>query len=181
MSLLESIKQDSKIDPDSLDVAWLEQANLYYKYSEAYNLALYTKNELKIEIDKYEDYLKELKSELDLEIRKNPEFYGLNAKVTEGAITATILTSSEYKEAVHNLYKLKKEFNEKQNEANKIYSCISSMEQRKTALENLVKLLNQQYFSTPQEPRNLSDEYYKKIQLKKQGAKEKIRNRRKNK
>ncbi len=181
MNLFESIKQDKKIDPDALDIAWLEQADLYYKYSDAFNDALAKKNEIKTEIDSFEDSLKELKSRLDLEIRQTPENFNLQGKITEGAITATILTHIEYRDALKQYYELKEEFNEAQNAANKIYSCAAAMEQRKTALENLVRLLNQQYFSTPEEPRDLSSEFYQKIERNKKGAKEKIRNRRKTK
>ncbi len=177
-SLLESIEEDRKIDPDTLDINWVEQADLYFKYSDAWNTAINERNDLKIEVERKKEKIDELKAKLDLEIRKDPDEYDLD-KITEPAIESAIKSNREYKKALEEMYELKKDLNEAQSRANRLYSCVASMEQRKTALENLVKLINQQYFSTPSEPRDLSHEYYKKIQKNKKGAKEKIKSRRK--
>ncbi len=178
--LLEQIQTDKQIDPDTLDIAWLEQADLYYKYSDAWNTALNEKNDLKIEVERQKEKIEEAKADLDLDIRKNPDTYDID-KVTESAIQSAIHVNPDYKKELETMYDLKKEFNEAQAKANRLYSCVAAMEQRKTALENLVRLINQQYFSTPSEPRDLSHEYHKKIQINKKGAKEKIKNRRRNK
>jgi hypothetical protein len=180
-NLLQDIKIDKVIDPDALDIAWIEQSDLYYKYSEAYNSALEKKNELKLEIERYKENVDIIKAELDLMIRKAPEEFNLTGKVTEGAISSTILTHKDYQSAVEEYYGIRKDFNEAQHEANQLYSCVATMEQRKTALENLVRLLNQQYFSTPDEPRDLAHEYHKKLYETKKGARDKIRDRRKKK
>ena len=174
----DEIKRDIQIDPDALDVAWLEQADLFYKYSEQLNRAMSTKNELKLILEIKKEEVDKVKARLDLDIRKNPEAYDLT-KISEAAVSSAILVCSDYVEVQSEMNDLKQEFNEAQDEVNQLYSCVHAMEQRKVALENLVRLLNQQYFSTPESPRNLSFEYRNKTQITKEGAKRKIKNRRK--
>ena len=171
------IEQDKLIDPDALDVEWIEQANLFYKYSDALNEAMEKKNDLKLKIEYAKEKLDELKAALDLSIRKNPEEFGLS-KVTESSINSAILIHKEYKNALESLYDVKKEFNEAQSATNKLFSCVSTMEQKKSALENLGKLLAQQYFSSPDSPRNLKYEHHNRTSKIKQEAKRKIKSRR---
>ncbi len=178
--LFEEIHIDKQIDPDSLDVNWVEQSDLYYKYSEALNTALKQKNDLKLEVDRAKETIEQVKAELDLDVRRDPESYDIK-KVTESVVQSAILLDERYQEAVEEFFAKRDEMNKAQDLSNKLYSCVAAMEQRKSALEQLVKLLNQQYFSTPEEPRNLSWEYKNKIEQNKKGAKEKIKNRRKKK
>ncbi len=178
MNIQDEIQIDKHIDPDAIDVAWIEQAGLYYKYSDLLNNALEKRNNLKTIVEEKEDEIKAIKAELDLDIRNNPEDFEI-AKLTEGAISAAILIHKKYKKAINELYDLKKEFNTAQDTVNRLYSCVHTMEQRKVALENLVRLLNQQYFSTPEEPRDLSKEYHNKVKKIKEGAKERVKKRRK--
>jgi len=179
MNIHDEIQEDKHIDPDALDVAWIEQANLFYKYSHILNEALEKKNDLKLELEYEKEQLDAIKARIDLEIRRNPENFDL-PKLTESVVSSAIILQPEYKKALDNLYDKKKQFNEVQNRVNQLYSCVNTMEQRKSALENLGKLLTQQYFSSPESPRNLSWEYHNKTKRIKGVVKDKIKRRRKN-
>lgn len=176
--LTQEIHEDKQIDPDALDVAWIEQSDLYYKYSDALNEALQWKNDCKLKVEQAKDHLENVKASLDIDIRKNPDSYDL-PKITEQVVNSAIILEKDYGNALNELYEAKEELNEAQDFVNKLYSCTMTMEQRKTALEQLVRLLNQQYFSTPSEPRDLSKEYKDKINENRKGAKEKVKRRNK--
>ena len=134
-------EKDIKIDPDSLDIEWLEQASLMLKYTR-YQAGL------QLDEDEAKENLEFITAELDKEIRTNPEKFGIE-KITEGVVRNTILLKDEYKEA-------NKEYLTARFENNVGKGAVRSVDGRKTALENLVKLHGQQYFAGPKVPRDLS-------------------------
>lgn len=168
------IQTDQQIDPDALDVNWMEQPNLFYKYSNALNQAIDDRNEKKLAVDKEKDRLEKVKAELDGEIREDPDNWGLQ-KTTDATVLAAVVASDRYQSALEDYHEAKRELNEAQGWVNKYYTDVQTMEQRKTALEQLVRLLNQEYFSTPSEPRNLKQEYNKRVQFNKTEAREKVK------
>lgn len=174
----EEIEQDRQIDPDSLDVAWLEQPNLFYKYSSALDEAMEKRNDAKVEVEIQKDNVDRVKAELDAEIRDDPESFDLE-KVTETSIQSAIIRSDKYQEALKQYHQAKKDLNAAQNEVNQLFSCVNTMDQRKAALEGLARLLNQSYFSAPAEPKDLSAKYHAKSNQAKRGAKEKVKRQRK--
>ena len=135
-------EEEMHIDENALDVEFLEQPALMVKYST--KLA-----EARLEKDLAKEELDIVKSDLDLDIRDNPENYDLK-KVTEGAITSLILTDEKY-------IKAQKRFNEANYEVNVLFGVVSAIEARKSALENLVKLHGQQYFAGPSVPHDLTE------------------------
>lgn len=172
------IEQDRQIDPDTLDVAWLEQPNLYYKYSNALDQAMQRRNDMKVEVDKQKDNVDRVKAELDAEIRDDPESFDLE-KVTETSIQSAIIRSQRYQDTLEEYHETRKELNKTQNEVNQLFSCVNTMDQRKAALEGLARLLNQQYFATPTEPKQLSEKYHEKTAKAKKGARDKVKRQRK--
>ena len=174
------IEQDRQIDPDALDVEWIEQANRFYKYSSALDEASAVKNDLKKQVDQKEKEIDILKAQLELEIRNDPDAFELE-KITDSSVKAAILSSTKYEKAIEELFELKSELNDAQNNVNSLYTDVNTMQEKKEALKNLVILLNQQYFSTPSIPRNLTEEYqkYHKTKQTQKTAKEKVKKRRK--
>lgn len=134
---------DIIIDESALDVEWLDQPKLMLKYSKY--LA---------ECEKQRDLLKEemdlIKSELDLKIRENPDKFGIS-KVTEGAVNSAITKDKGFQ-------KVNQEYLEARYELNVAKGAVNAFEQRKNALENLVRLHGQQYFAGPKEPRDIKKE-----------------------
>lgn len=157
-------EKDITIDESALDVEWLEQPRLMMKY---------TKYMSRIERDM--DLAKEnvdlVKAEIDKEVRTNPESYGI-MKVSEGAINNIVIMQTGYKKAMREYVDIKYEY--------KIASgAVRAVDQRKTALENLVKLHGQQYFAGPSIPRDLTEEWQRRENEKRTDARvaEKLRRR----
>lgn len=123
-----------EIDKNLLDEEWLKQPKLYMQYAE--KLAKYER-----QLDEAKSELDVTKAEIQLKVRNNPGNYDLE-KVTEGAIEAVIVTQEEYQEGLETLNKIKYQV--------AIYkAAVRAIDQRKDALENLVRLHGQSYFATP--------------------------------
>lgn len=141
-------EKDLYIDDSALDIEWLDQSMLFMKYARHAAEARRTLDETKQALD-----IK--KSEVDKAIRENPDAFGIE-KVTEGAIQSAILTEGGYQEA----YQI---FLDAKFESDMASNAVQAFNQRKEALENLVKLNGQQYFSGPKVPRDIHWEREEKI------------------
>jgi len=152
-------EEDVSIDPTALDVEWLEQPELMRKY--AVHAA---------EMEKLRDAAKERldvgKARIEMEIRNDPKKFGLE-KVTEGSVQSTILLQDEYRQLVQ-------EYNNSKYEYGVAVAAVRAVDQRKTALENLVKLLTTSYFAGPKAPRDLYQEHLDYVERKRANAKVKI-------
>lgn len=140
-------ERDTAIDEQALDVEWLRQPDLMRKYS-------MHAAETKRLVDETKERLDVVRARLDLAIRENPQKFGLE-KVTEAAIAATILLQDEYQEASKGHLDAKYEYEI-------ALAAVRAIDQKKTALENLVRLLAASYFAGPQAPRNLTGEVLKR-------------------
>jgi len=134
-------EKDIIIDESALDLEWLNQPSLFMKYAK--NAA-----KAQMELDHAKQSLDIAKAEADKEIRENPEKFDL-VKATEVAIANTILIHPQYKEAYD-------AYLEAKYECEMARSAVTAFDQRKNALEYLVKLLGQNYFAGPALPRNIS-------------------------
>ena len=144
-------EKDRAIDPSQLDVEWLEQANLMYKYTKISAQA-------SKEWDIAKENLSVVKAGLDRKLRADPDKYKL-AKVTEPVIFAAITEHKKYQAANTVLIEAQYEFNMAR-------AAVHAVEQRKSALENLVRLFGQQYFAGPKVPRNISGKWDDRISQK---------------
>lgn len=135
--------KDVKIDPNALDIEWIEQPELMRRYAKH-------AADMKKEMDEAKERLEIGQARIGMDIRANPEDYGLS-KATEASIQSAILLQKEYQE-------LSKEFQEARYEYDVATAVVRAVDQRKTALENLVKLLTASYFAGPQAPRDLYQE-----------------------
>lgn len=137
-------EEDIRIDEDALDIEWLNQPRLMLKYSKI-------SAEAKMEMLLRKEGLDLIKADLDKEIRSDPEKFGI-VKITETAVSNTIISHKLYKEA--NTAYLQAQY-----EADIARGAVSAVEHKKDALENLVRLFGQNYFAGPQVPRDLSYEW----------------------
>lgn len=129
--------EDLSIDPMALDLEWLEQSNLYFKYAEA--LAQAKKER------------RQADGRLLLEktaIRNRLE------KVTEAAVNEAAANTKEYEE-----------FKEAQYREDLLEGAVTAMQHRKTALQNMVMLAQMNYFATPKEPRDFNTATTKKVHV----------------
>lgn len=141
-------EKDITISSDELDLDCLEQPSLMLKYTK--HLA-----EMKRQVDEAKEALSITKAEVDRKIREHPESYGIEGKVTEGAITSALLTEDDYQKA-------SKKYIDANYEANMAEGAVKAFEQRKNMLEALIRLHGQQYFAGPSVPRDLSLEASKR-------------------
>jgi len=137
-------EEDIRIDEDALDIEWLNQPRLMLRYSKI-------SAEAKMEMLLRKENLDLVKADLDKEIRSDPEKFGV-VKITETAVSNTIISHKLYKEA--NTAYLQAQY-----EADIAKGAVSAVEHKKDALENLVRLFGQNYFAGPQVPRDLSYEW----------------------
>ncbi len=141
-----TFEEDLRIDPLALDVEWLLQPQLFFKYSEELAKANRELDRIKL---KYEV----TQAKVDNEIRSK---YA-DKKPTEAAIKSEILQDEE-------VTKISIEFSDQKKVVDLLNAGVRAFDQRKTALENLVKLQIQNYNASPKEPRDLSVEYNKRMQ-----------------
>ena len=151
--------EDVKIDPDALDVEWLEQPELMRKYAK--HCA-----DTKRAMDEAKERFEIGRARIEMDVRSDPAAYGLS-KPTEAGIQSTILLQESYQNLVH-------KYNEAKYEYEIALAGVRSIDQKKTALENLVKLLAASYFAGPQSPRDLRQEHLENLDRKRKNSKVKI-------
>jgi hypothetical protein len=134
---------DLKINMLALHSEWNEQPRLFMKYS----LMLADKRD---ELSRAEQSADVERAEADK--RARARHAGDEKKPTEGVINSEVLTDSEYKQKADKLLGLK-------HEADILQAAVRAFDQRKDALENLVRLHGQQYFAGPQVPYEIGKEF----------------------
>lgn len=133
-------EKDIQIDSTALDVEWLYQAELMIKYTRHAARS-------RMELDQSKQALDIIRAGLDKEIRELPKQYGLE-KVTDKAVESTIITLMEYQEAFQ-------EYLDAKYETDMAQGAVQAFQQRKDALQELVRLHGQSYFAGPSIPRDL--------------------------
>ena len=147
-----SYEYDLSIDENSLEEEWLGQPGLYFKYSKLLAEAEEVKNKAK-------DNLILTAAELDESIREELKQNG--EKITEKIVETKVIQSVAYIDAQGKLI-------EAIHEHQILKGAITSLEHRKSALENLVKLWLGGYYSEPKakEGNDLKEKTKKKTQTK---------------
>jgi len=128
---------DIEIEKDALDEEWIKQPMLFFRYSEKCS-------EARREMDLAKEELDLVRADLDRRIREAPGDFGL-AKATETAISNAILLHEDYKAASRKLIKARHTWD-------LLSKAVQAFDQKKAALENLVRLLSLGYFADPQQP-----------------------------
>ena len=122
------------IDENQLDKEWINQPNLVFKFSKKQASA-------RKEMDAIKNEIEVVKADLDKQLRLAPEAFGI-LKVTESAISSAIVLQPQYQEVQNKLNNARYELD--------IYTAmVNALEHKKRALESLVSLHGQNYFSTP--------------------------------
>jgi len=134
-------KENIKIDKYSLDLEFEKHPMLYHEFAMDMVGA-------EDEKDQAKDKLELLRAQLDVQIRDNPKKFGLE-KITEAAISSTILQTNEYKEA-------QEYYNNTVGNLRILRIAVESLNQKKVALENLVKLYLGEYYSK-EAPREIKE------------------------
>lgn len=146
---------DIRIDESALDIEWLRQASLTFQYGTH-------QAKMKRIVDRKKEELDLVKAELDKKIRSKPEHYKID-KVTEAVVQATIIQQEDYQE-------INTELIDARYELEIASAALRALEQKKSALENLVRLNGQNYFAGPSIPRDLTHEWEQKEKAKASNA-----------
>lgn len=137
-----NFEADLKIDPDNLDLEWMNQPILLMRYSSL-------ESEAKQQADKAKEYVGVVRAEIANAIRKDPKSYEVE-KATNDTVKELVEVQPEVREA-----------EQKKNEAfhllNLLGNAVRAIETRKYALENLVKLFGMEYFASPNDTRTLGE------------------------
>jgi len=140
-------EEDVKIDHSQLDIEWLEQTSLAMRYGEEFADA---KRDVSDAIEK----VKIIKAKLVRRANKKPDkCLGKGIKATAPVVEAYYRSHADHMAAKEDLI-------EKEHTLTIIEIAKNEISfTRKTALENLVKLYNSQYFAGPEMPRELDSEW----------------------
>jgi hypothetical protein len=133
-----SYEQDVSVDPNSLEVEWTKQSKIYMKWAKLTSMA-----------DKKVKDLKEKLEFIDAQIDKEYRAKNSGIKFTEAMVKAAIIEHEDHKKAIE-------DFNNALYQYNMCSNVVRSLDHKKSALENLVKLWQGSYFAGPKEPRDLS-------------------------
>lgn len=149
--LLDEFEDLLPIDETDLHNEWRLQPVIYRKYSEALSMVSLVKDMVKNELEK-------LRAKLYIKIKED----GLknNKKLTESHLESYILVDEEYQKMERkfiNIMKMERSF----------IGCIKSLDQRKKALEGLVQLYVNEYFSIPREPKTRKSDSFNEERRKK--------------
>lgn len=135
MGIKKAVMEEVAIDRNALDYECIRQSMLYAKSSEELAATTYKRDSVKQELEK-------LEAEVDMEIRADPEEYGLNAKPTETAIRAALNMDKRVVEKKTDLIDVTYDVNVAMGMKN-------AYEHKKTCLELLVKLYISGYWADP--------------------------------
>jgi hypothetical protein len=123
-----------EIDQHALDEEWVNQPELFYRYAAE-------KAQADREVDEAKAELDITRAELDEKIREDPSEYGIN-KLSNPAVERALSRCKSYQQAVEALADAKYK-------AAILDAAVKALDQRKYALQSLVSLHGQNYFSTP--------------------------------
>ena len=126
-------ENDLEIDEYHLDKEWLQQPMVFMRYSEKAAEADRVKKKVK-------EHLDIVQAEVDMEVRGKAAEDG--EKVTEKVVSSRVLLNEHYQEALGKLSQAEYEYAI-------MMAAVRAMDQRKAALENLVKLSLAGYYSSP--------------------------------
>lgn len=132
-----------KVNKYRLDREWMIQPRMYRYYADKAAEAKSRLSHAKTEKEVTE-------ADIQDKIRKNPKKYGIE-RVTDKAIGCTVILQPEYQKAAKRVIRA-------QYELNILDVALSTLDHRKTCLENLVKLFLSGYFAKPKVPKGADAE-----------------------
>lgn len=159
---------DLHIDIDALEVEWMNQPALFMRYSKQ----LAEARDIFAQDSEKEDVLR---AELASDIRKRPTVYEME-KVTEGSLNETVtrcLAVNDFgmptrdKEAIDIIKRFRAAHTmalDGKNNVDLLEAAVRAFNQRKDALENLVRLHAQNYFAGPSVPHEVGREFIAKVE-----------------
>lgn len=128
------MKEHFTIDEGALDREWLQQPTLMYKYA-----TRQAKSRMALTVAK--NNLEAVAVRVAAAIRKNPGAFGIE-RATESAVSEAVKCSVKYEKALEAVTLA-------QFEHDAAGAAVTALDHKRKALENLVDLHGQDYFSAP--------------------------------
>ena len=128
-----------EIDVYNLEREWAKQPGLMFRWAKE-------AADCKLAVDESKAALEITRAEVDSEVRADPEGNGIEGKITEKMVEAVVVQSVVCIGAVRKLAKAKHRYDI-------MSALVSALEQRRSALENLVRLHLSNYYSEPRAPK----------------------------
>jgi hypothetical protein len=149
-----TFEEDKRINPNQLDIEWLEQTVIFFKYAEE------AENEGEV-LRQLEEKLNYTRAKLENDIRTDPGAYGIEKATVDAVRGAVDIEIYEHSTEWGRKHKeVHVEVMEKRHEIALIKVAVKAIDvHKKAGLENLVKLHGNKYFASPKEPRDLGMEY----------------------
>lgn len=160
-----SFKEYADTDEHALDVEWARQSERVFELGESSRKATQRRDKLKQQFD--------LKmAELDIEIRTNPQAFGID-KITESIVKSTVTTDKKHQ-------KFQDELLELADEIASYAVALKALDHKKKGLEYLSQLWMTGYYSNPNISKD-AEQQTEKISRKKhtEGITKKLRRRKK--
>lgn len=137
-----------QVDETALQEEWVKQPRRYFRYARKLADAQLDQAEAKNRLNVTE-------AEAELEIRSDPARFGFKDKPTEAGVKARLVLHKKVQAA-------EKEVLEATHRVRVAEAAKEAMDHKKKALENLVTLWTQNYFSAPKDPGGAMDEAEKR-------------------
>ncbi len=162
-------EKDKNVDIHNLHQEFMRNPTLVGNYYKLRGQAEEEMDKAKRQVDVSKSNLDRAKAVLELNIRKTPEKYDSQiTKLTENIVLSLMLIhlpqdeecakyQKEYTEAQEKLIDAKRKFDI-------YYSATKAIEERRSSLENLVTLWSRNYFSVPNLPKPLIEDYQNTFQ-----------------
>lgn len=128
-----------EIDEHNLEREWTRQPKLFFRWARE-------AADARLTVDEAKAALEIVRAEVDSEVRSDPEGHGIDGKVTEKMVEAVVVQATVCIAAVRKLAKAKHRYDV-------LCALVSALEQRKSALEYLVRLRLSDYYSEPRVPK----------------------------
>lgn len=138
---------DFEIDEYSLEKEWIRQPILFMEYAAEANKAQAERDRLKAQLDL-------VQASMDLEVRNDPELYGIT-KVTETVVANVVIRTAKYQKA-------QKAYFDAREKHGVLDKAITALEHKKKALESLVSLFAMNYYSEPKD-RNATKQEHENV------------------
>lgn len=126
-----------QIDLGRLEEAWIQHVTDYHACAVELEEARSDHERAKADLEL-------VVAELNIEVRRNPDSFGVE-KVTEKVVESLVIRDSRYKKAQESLFTARDKVGIHQ-------VAVNTLEHKKKALENVVQLWLGNYFSKPKEP-----------------------------
>lgn len=131
------------------------QANLRVKYMSRYPDLVEKMKTIKLELGALKKELKSFDSVLSLNIRRNPDMFGITGKATEGSIDAVILSHADRNVFLNKIYTMEMDLINTEKFIDELEVVKASLDDRKDSINVLAKLyINAYYADNPLEQLN---------------------------